>query len=179
MTKINKKIFVISSIGWKIPFAFKMVYLSNIPVYFGISFIVFLSFWIFFNMADQLLFFSPFFYFYIPSDAIIGFTITNVSAILLGMVIALNIYAFRTTKIKINKSLLSGSILGISSAACASCSSIGFLIISTFGSFGIITTGFFTNYQIPLRLLSIVAILVSMLILVNRITTNCKMNNQQ
>ncbi len=37
----------------------------------------------------------------------------------------------------------------IVSCACVSCSSTGFLMISTFGGVGIVPTGFITNYQLP------------------------------
>ena len=90
----------------------------------------------------------------------------------------MNIYVIRTSKLRINKSsLFTGSLLGIVSSACASCSSIGFLIISTFGGAGIIATGFLTNYQIPLRLLSIVIMIWALYVVHNKITKSCLLNN--
>nr|MBA3750417.1 hypothetical protein [Nitrosopumilus sp.] len=135
--------------------AFKIVYYSNPFFYIGISVLVFIIFWIVFNVFDQLLFFSPILYFYLPNDAIIGFIFTNISAFLLGIVVSMNIYLIKNLKLRLDKSLISGSFLGIASSACASCSSIGFLIISSFGGAGIVATAFLTNYQLPLRLLSI------------------------
>jgi hypothetical protein len=38
---------------------------------------------------------------------------------------------------------------------CASCSSIGFLLVSTFGGIGITASAFLSNYQTPLRIMSI------------------------
>ena len=67
----------------------------------------------------------------------------------------MNLYVIRNSKVKLDRSLFSGSILGVASSACASCSSIGFLIISTFGGFGILTTDYLANYQTPLRIASI------------------------
>lgn len=157
--------------------AFKLVYLSNPILYLGISVIVFSSFWIFFNILDQLLFFSPILYFYVPDDALIGFIITNFSATLLAIVISMNVYAIKNSKLRLDKSLLSGSVLGIVSSACASCSSIGFLIISTFGGVGIIATGFLTNYQIPLRILSIGIMIWALYVVLDRITRNCKIKD--
>ncbi len=159
------------------PTALKLVYLSNPVLYTGISVIVFFTFWIVFNMFDQLLFFSPIIYFYIPEDAQIGLVITSTSSALLGIVTSMNVYVVRTSNVRLNKSLLSGSLLGIVSSACASCSSIGFLIISTFGGAGIIATGFLTNYQIPLRLLSIVIIIWALYVVHNKITKSCLLNN--
>ncbi|CAN5808872.1 hypothetical protein BH23THE1_BH23THE1_13280 [soil metagenome] len=175
---MNKKYFSVKELRTTLPIALKLVYLSNPVLYTGISVIVFSSFWIIFNIFDQLLFFSPILYFYIPDDAQIGFVITNISAALLGIVVSMNIYVIRTSKLRINKSsLFSSSLLGIVSSACASCSSIGFLIISTFGGAGIIATGFLTNYQIPLRLLSIVIIIWALYVVHNKITKSCMPNN--
>jgi hypothetical protein len=64
----------------------------------------------------------------------------------MGVLIAMNVYVIKNTKVRLDESLFSGSILGIASSACASCSSIGFLLISAFGGFGIFATDFLTNY---------------------------------
>ncbi|MEJ7642454.1 MAG: hypothetical protein WKF36_09715 [Candidatus Nitrosocosmicus sp.] len=159
-----------------IPLAFKIAYLSNPVLYIGISASVFAIFWAFFNIFDQLLFFSPILYFYIPDDAQIGFVITTMSSAFLGIVVSMNVYVIRNAKIRLDKSLLSGSVLGIASSACASCSSIGFLIISTFGGAGIIATGFLTNYQIPLRLLSVGVLVWALYVVLNRVTKSCMVN---
>ncbi|WP_231129048.1 hypothetical protein [Candidatus Nitrosocosmicus hydrocola] len=174
----NKNIFSsVKELKTTFPNALRLVYFSNPILYIGISVIVFSIFWIVFNMFDQLLFFSPIIYFYIPDDAQVGFVITSVSAALLGVVISMNVYIIRTFKVRLNRSLLSGSLLGIVSSACASCSSIGFLIISTFGGAGIIATGFLTNYQIPLRLLSIVILIWALYVVQNKITKSCMLNS--
>ena len=125
------------------------------PVYIAIAAAVFTIFWIAFNVFDQLLFFSPVVTFYLPDDAIAGFILTNITSVLMGVLVAMNVYVIRNSELKLDKSLFSGSILGIASRTCASCSSIGFLVVSTFGGFGIIATDFLTNYQIPLRIVSI------------------------
>lgn len=175
---MNKKYFSVEELKTTLPIALRIVYLSNSVLYTGISVIVFSSFWIIFNVFDQLLFFSPILYFYIPDDAQIGFVITNISAALLGIVVSMNTYVIKTSKLRINKSsLFTGSLLGIVSSACASCSSIGFLIISTFGGAGIIATGFLTNYQIPLRILSIAIMIWALYVVNNKITKSCMLNN--
>ncbi|HZD34175.1 MAG TPA: hypothetical protein VE130_03135 [Nitrososphaeraceae archaeon] len=125
-------------------------------------------------MFDQLIFFDPIWIFYLPEDAITGFILTTIISILLGIVISMNIYVLRHSKLKISRaSLFSGSSLSIISSVCSSCSSIGFLLISTFGSVGIIASNLLTIYQIPLRIISI-AILVFALYSINkRITQSC------
>ena len=53
------------------------------------------------------------------------------------------------------KSLFSGTSLSILSSTRVSCSSIGFLLISTFGGLGIVVSNFLFVYQTPLRIISI------------------------
>ena len=47
-----------------------------------------------------------------------------------------------------------GTIVGASAGAC-SCGPIGFSVITTFGTAGSVASSFLTNYEIPLRLISI------------------------
>ena len=121
------------------------------------------TFWIIFNSFDQLLFFFPVLTFYLPSDAILSFIISNITAVLLGIVISMNAYVFKNLKglkmIGGASSLFSGSSLSIISSTCASCSSIGFLLISTFGGVGVTASAFLSNYQIPLRLISLLLLI--------------------
>ena len=114
-----------------------------------------IGFWILFSVFDQLLFFLPVLVFYLPHDAITGFILSNITAVIMGIVISMNVYMLKHSKLKISKSLFSGSTIGILSSTCASCSSLGFLLISTFGGLGIVASNFLSIYQIPLRLVSI------------------------
>lgn len=155
-----------------IPIAFKLVFSK--PSYIAIAGAVFTVFWIVFNSFDQLLFFSPIITFYLPDDAMVGFILTNITSILIGILVAMNVCVIR---IRLDKSLLSGSILGIASSACASCSSIGFLVISTFGGFGVLATDFLTNYQTPLRITSICVLVWALYSVHNRITKSCILDN--
>ena len=102
---------LVTSLKTTIPLAFNVVF-SN-PVYIGIAITVFTIFWIIFNVFDQLLFFSPVVTFYLPEDAVTGFIITNVTSVLMGILVAMNVYVIRNSKIKLDRSLFSGSILGI------------------------------------------------------------------
>ena len=91
-------------------------------------------FWIVFNIFDQLLFFSPVFVFYLPDDAFVGFVLSNITAILLGIVVSMNIYVLKhSNRSRISlTSFFSGSTISVLSSTCASCSSLGFLLVSTF-----------------------------------------------
>jgi hypothetical protein len=159
-------------------FVFKIVYRSNPILYIGLTIFIFTSFWTFFNIFDELLFFSPIVYFYLPNDAVVGFTLSNIGALLLGIVISMNIYLLKNSRIRLGKSLISGSFLAVLSSTCASCSSIGFIIISTFGGAGIIATAFLTNYQIPLRLISTGILILALYTVYRRITSSCSLDSK-
>ena len=171
LSKADKRRKSVTSLKTTVPLAFKMVF--SHPAYIVIAAAVFTSFWIIFNVFDTLLVFSPVFTFYLLDDVVAGFVITNITSVLIGILIAINVYVIRNSKIKLDRWLLSGSILGIASSACASCSSIGFLIISIFGGFGIFATDFLTNYQNPLRLVSIVILLWALYSVHNKIAKPC------
>jgi hypothetical protein len=112
--------------------------------------------------------------FYLPDDALLGFVITNIIAILLGILISMNIYVIRNSRLKITKSsLFSGTGLSILSSTCASCSSIGFLLISTFRGLGILISNFLSTYQLLLRLLSMAVLLFALYSIHKRITKIC------
>jgi hypothetical protein len=127
------------------------------PVYIILAGVISIGFWILFSVFDQLLFFLPVLVFYLPDDAITGFILSNVTAVIMGIVISMNAYMIKQSKLKlkISKSLFSGSTIGILSSICASCSSLGFLLISIFGGLGVVASNFLSIYQIPLRLISI------------------------
>src|SRR5918992_972970 len=132
--------------------------------------------WIVFNIFEQLLFFSPIVVFYLPEDAINGFILSNITAILLGIVVSMNIYVLKHSRgIKLNAaSFFSGSSLGVLSSTCASCSSLGFLLVSTLGGAGIALSTFLSNYQTPLRIVSIVLLLWAYYSVSIRLTRACK-----
>ncbi|MEP6576317.1 MAG: hypothetical protein ABJB85_07815, partial [Nitrososphaerota archaeon] len=140
-----------------------------------IAFITALVFWIVSSIFDQLLFFSPIVIFYLPEDAVFGFILATVTAILLGIVVSMNIYIFRHTKLKIKAaSFFSGSSLGVLSSTCASCSSLGFFLVSTLGAAGITASNFLSNYQTPLRLLSIALLVWAYYSIRCKLVASCK-----
>src|SRR5829696_5421625 len=133
-------------------------------------------FWIVFNVFEQLLFFSPIVVFYLPEDAIIGFILSNITAILLGIVVSMNVYVLKHSRDrKLNaSSFFSGSSIGVLSSACASCSSLGFLLVSVLGGAGITISTFLSNYQTPLRIVSIALLLWAYYSVSIRLTRTCK-----
>lgn len=159
------------------PLSVQIVF-SN-PAYGIIAAFITIPFWLLFNVFDQLIFFEPIWIFYLPGDAITGFILTTIVSILLGMLISMNIYVWRHSKLKFSRaSLFSGSSLSIISGVCSSCSSVGFLLISTFGSIGIIASNLLTVYQIPLRIISIAILIFALYSVHKRITQTCTIDSR-
>ena len=141
-------------------------------------------FWIIFNVFDQLLFFSPIVTFYLPEEATVDFILSNIAAALIGVVVSMNTYVLKHSKILKKKvgfaSLFSGSTLGVVSSTCASCSSlIGLLLVSTFGGVGITASAFLSNYQIPLRILLILLLVWALYSISNKLKKSCTISNKQ
>ena len=158
--------------------SFKMVFSTWIYVIFAVATTV--TFWIVANIFDQLLFFSPIVIFYLPDDAVVGFILVNITAILLGIVVSMNIYVFRHSKMKINTaSFFTGSSLSVLSSTCVSCSSLGFFLISTLGAAGVTASSFVSNYQTPLRLLSLTFLIWAYYSISSKLTKSCMINNSK
>lgn len=151
--------------------AFRTVFSSKLYVALAVA--VAAGFWTLFNWLDQLLFFEPVFAFYIPGDAALGFALATITSMLLGIVISMNVYVFRNSKVKLGASLFSGSTLSVVSSACAGCTSASFFFITTFGIAGVAATSFLAQYQIPLRLAGIALVVWALYAVNKRISQAC------
>src|ERR1044072_478099 len=159
-----------------VPFSIRLVF-SN-WLYILLAGVVSSIFWIIFSVFDQLLFFSPILVFYLPDDAVIGFILLTMTALLLGIVVSMNVYIIkhsRNLKLAIG-SLFLGSILSMIFSTCASCSSIGFLLVSTFGGIGVTASTFLSNYQTPLRIMSVALLLWALYSASRKLTKSCVLN---
>jgi hypothetical protein len=147
-------------------------------IYIAVTGTVAAIFWIIFNIFDQLLFFSPVFVFYLPDDAFVGFILSNITAILLGIVVSMNIYVLRHSSRSRTSltSFFSSSTISVLSSTCASCSSLGFLLVSTFGGVGVTASTFLSNYQIPLRIASIALLIWAFYSISSKLTRSCSIN---
>jgi hypothetical protein len=135
-----------------------------------------IAFWIAFSVLDQLLFFYPFFDFYLPADALPNFILSIATSVLMGLVVSMNVYILRTTKFgkkKISTSIFSGTSVGMITSACASCTSLSFLLVSTFGWAGVIASNVLSDFQIPLRLVSIGLLAWALYSSSKKITVTC------
>jgi len=157
--------------------AIKVVFFPNWP-YTALAAIVASIFWIIFSVFDQLLFFSPIFVFYLPDDAVLGFLLSTITAVVMGIVVSMNLYLLRHSRgLKMSiGSFFSGSTLSVISSTCASCSSLGFLLVSIFGGVGVTASTFLSNYQIPLRILSIALLVWALYSISNKLTKSCGLN---
>ena len=93
-------------------FSIRLVFFPN-WLYIALAGAVSSIFWIMFSVFDQLLFFSPIFVFYLSDDAVIGFILSTITEILMGIVVSMNVYIMKHSgnlKVTIG-SLFSGSTM--------------------------------------------------------------------
>ncbi len=143
--------------------------------YLVLSISIFIVLLVALSIVSEFIFFSPIFIFYVPAYAIFDFILIVIISALSGIVISLGIYRIHILNNNVRKSGtgLFGSIIGTSAGAC-SCGPLGFAVVSTFGSVGGIATSFFTNYETPLRLISIAILCYTYYTSVKSITNQCK-----
>ena len=108
------------------------------------------------SLVSEYLFIEPYIVFAVYPETAFNFSLIVIISILAGIVVSMNVFRSRLLKKtkKIGGSMI-GTIIGTSAGIC-SCGPIGFSIITIFGTTGSIASSFLTNYEIPLRLLSIV-----------------------
>ena len=153
-----------------------MTILVTNKTHLGVAIGVATFFWIVFNVFDQLLFFTPILEFYLPADAVPNFILSNITSVLLGMVVSMNLYVLRSRKgTKLMRtSFFSGTSLGMVSGACASCTSLGFLLVSAFGASGAVASNVLSNFQIPLRIVSVILLVLALYSVSKAMNSSCK-----
>lgn len=143
--------------------------------YIAISISIFTALLIMLSIVSQFIFLSPFFVFYVPASAIFDFTLIVIIAALSGIVTSLGVYRVHILSNSIRKSGTGflGSIIGTGAGAC-SCGPVGFAAVSTFGAIGGTTVSFFSNYETPLRFISIAILCYTYYASIKSITSQCK-----
>jgi hypothetical protein len=143
--------------------------------YLVLSVAIFVGLLIALSIISEFIFLSPSFLFYVPVYGAVSFALIVIVSALSGIVISLSIYRIRLMGSAIRRSGAGflGSIIGASAGAC-SCGSIGFAIVSAFGAIGGTATAFLTNYEIPLRLVSIAILGYTYYVSAKGITAQCK-----
>lgn len=137
--------------------------------------IIFVCMFIPLSILSEFLFIEPFVIFNVIEDRITSFALIISISLMSAIVIPMNIYRIRTlqtTTTKIGGGIV-GSIIGASAGIC-SCGPIGFLIISTFGTVAGTATAFLTNYEIPLRLVSLGLLCLVYYTTAKSISVECK-----
>jgi len=155
-------------------YSFKQVFQNKFYIF--LASIMFISFWIMFSMLGELLFFTPVFVFYLPSDAVPVFILSNIISALMGIVLSMNIYVLKHTTVKMNKSSFMSSSVGMMVGGCASCSSMGFVLLTSFGGVGVAASTFLSVYQVPLLIGSIGLLIWSYYAIHNKLTKSCMLN---
>ena len=159
---------VLNAVIWSTRTAF-----SN-PLYLSIASMTGIVFWMVTNTFDNFLFFSPFLAFYVPNDMIGTFFLTCVNSILVAMFVNFNLQIIMNLKSRISKSALSGTTISVISSTCASCSTFGFTLASTFGGLGILASNFVSSNQIILREISTLVLLFAVFTCYTKINNTCK-----
>ena len=154
--------------------SFKLVF-SNYR-YSTISILITLGLFFSLSIVSEYLFIEPYVVFAVYPDTAFNFSLIAVISILAGMVVSMNIFRVKLVK-KVRKigSSITGTVIGASAGAC-SCGPIGFSIITTFGTTGSIASSFLTNYEIPLRLISIIILVLVLWTTLKAIPRECKIN---
>ena len=152
--------------------SFKLVF-SNYR-YSTISVLVTLGLFFSLSIVSEYLFIEPYVVFSVYPETAFNFSLIVIISILAGMVVGMNIFRVRLVK-KVRKigSSITGTVIGASAGAC-SCGPIGFSIITTFGTTGSIASSFLTNYEIPLRLISIAILVLVLWTTLKSISRECK-----
>ncbi|HJU78563.1 MAG TPA: hypothetical protein VJ599_03240 [Nitrososphaeraceae archaeon] len=132
-------------------------------------------FWVVTNMFDNILFFSPFLAFHVPSDMLGTFLLSGVNSILVGILVNFGLYMVRNLKVKLSKSALSGTTVSIVSSTCASCSTFAFTVASIFGGLGFAISDFLVANQTIIREISTIILLFAVYTNYTKIRNSCKM----
>ena len=152
--------------------SFKLVF-SNYR-YAAISSLITLGLFFSLSIVSEYLFIEPYVVFSVYPETAFNFSLIVIISILAGIVVGMNIFRVKLVK-KVRKigSGITGTVIGASAGAC-SCGPIGFSIITTFGTTGSIASSFLTNYEIPLRLISIAILVLVLWTTLKSISRECK-----
>lgn len=153
--------------------AFPIVYSNRKYLY--LSCAIFATLLVSLSIVSEFIFLSPTIVFYVPVYAFADFVLIIAISVLSGIVASFSIYRIRIMKNSLKRSGIGffGSIIGAGAGAC-SCGSIGFSIVSVFGTIGGTATSFLTNYETPLRLVSIAILCYVYYVSAKDITVKCK-----
>jgi hypothetical protein len=133
----------------------KLVF-SN-PPYLILAGVIFAGMLVLLLYTREILFFTPFFVFYLPQDSNLSFGLIIITAGLIALVISMATYRIKTvgTSTKKMGTGILGSVVGVGAGICTACGPIGFAVLSTFGATAATTFSFITIHEIPIRIVAI------------------------
>ena len=154
--------------------ALKLVF-SNFR-YLGLCVTIFFGLFLPLIVVTEFLFFEPYLLLYVPEYAILNFVSIIVISLLTGIVISMSIYRIRFLQASTKKlrSGILGSLIGAGAGAC--CGGIGVALISIFGAVGGAATTVLTNFEIPLRVISIGILVFTYFMIVRDLNRECKVD---
>ena len=144
------------------------------PLYLIIASIAGFVFWIVTNTFDNILFFSPYLAFYVPNDMTGVFFLSCINSILVAVLVNFNLHIIRDLKLRISNSAVAGTTISVISSACASCSTLGFILASTFGELAVVVSNFLSGNQIIIREISTLILLIAVCTCYIKIRESCK-----
>ncbi len=127
-------------------------------------------------LLEGFLFLSPVLVFFLPAEEFLDFSLLITISVLSGLVAPMAIYSYsnlRSRKVAQGSLGFIGSMFGMVTGVCG-CTSVGFALIASLGAVGTAGTAFLSNFQLPLRLLSISLLAVSLAYANRSITQECK-----
>lgn len=143
------------------------------PIHITIASITGMFFWIVTNTFDNILFFSPFFAFYVPTEMLGMFLLSCINAILVSILVNFSLHIMRNLKLKISRSALSGTTISLISSMCVSCSTFAYTVASTFGALGFAVSDFFAANQTIIREISTLILLFAVFANYIKIRKSC------
>ena len=155
--------------------ATKLVF-SNVR-YSVLSATIFVSMMLGLLIMSEYIFLEPYVVSHLPSGSELGFILILIISSLSALVLPMNIY--RINILKKSKQKMSGGIFGSfigAAAGACSCGPIGFAVISTFGSVGATATSFLTNYEIPIRIIAIIILVITYFTTIKSLKVECRLN---
>lgn len=141
--------------------------------YILLSVVIFVGLLVMLSIASEYVFLQPIPIFYVQAEDIIGYILIVMVSALSGLVVSMSIFRVKILHVKQLNVSFAGPIIGASTGVC-SCAPTGFAIVSTFGTIGSTATAFLTNYEIPLRLISIGILVFTYYFTSKGITAQCK-----
>ena len=145
---------------------------SNRP-YILLSVSIFVGLLVTLSFASGYVFLQPIPTFNVQGEDLAGFLLIVMVSALSGLVVSMSIFRIKILHSKQLNVSFAGPIIGASAGVC-SCGPTGFAIVSTFGTIGSTATAFLTNYEIPLRLISIGILVFTYYFTSKGITSQCK-----